>query len=352
MSATALGILTIALVLIILFQISKASDSIAILKDEEKATENSNKVHAFLFLLFLVFGLVGTFYSAYWFKEAYLPFPSSEHGAWLRSMFQWTLIVTVPVFVATHIALFYFTFKYKKEKGRKSYYYSHNNKLELIWTVIPAIVMILLVYEGIRNWFKITGPAPQEAIVVEATAQQFLWTIRYAGEDNELGVKNIRLIGSDNSVGQDWTDAANKDDFIADEIHIPLGKPVLFKLNALDVLHSFYLPHFRVKMDCVPGIPTQFWFTPTRTTAEMREIYGPDFNYELACAELCGSAHFNMRKVVVVETEEEYEEWFKQQQPTYKQLGLDKIDNKSNNMAEEESPSIDTEEEEKDISSL
>ncbi len=348
MSATVLGIITIALVLIILFQISKASESIAILKDEEKAMEASNKVHAFLFMAFLIVGLIGSFYSAYWFKEAYLPFPSSEHGAWLRSMFQWTLVVTVPVFVITHIALFYFTFKYKKEKGRKSYYYSHNNKLELIWTVIPAIVMILLVYEGIRNWFKITGPAPTEAIVVEATAQQFLWTIRYSGEDNELGVKNIRLIGPDNAVGQDWTDAANKDDFVANEIHLPIGKPVVFKLNALDVLHSFYLPHFRVKMDCVPGIPTQFWFTPTKTTAEMRKTFGPDFNYELACAELCGAAHYNMRKVVIVETEEEYEAWLKEQQPTYKQLGLDKLEGGADNMAEEEMPI----EKEKDISSL
>ncbi|MGB0929492.1 MAG: cytochrome c oxidase subunit II [Chitinophagales bacterium] len=351
MSATVLGIITIVLVLIILFQISKANDSIAVLKDEEKAMESSNSIHAFLFMAFLVVGLVGSFYSAYWFKEAYLPFPSSIHGEWLRSMFQWTLVVTVPVFVITHIALFYFAFKYKKDKNRKSYYYSHNNKLEIIWTVIPAVVMILLVYEGITSWLKITGPAPTEAIVVEATAQQFMWTIRYSGDDNELGVKNIRLIGDDNSVGQDWTDAANKDDFIADEIHLPIGKPVVFKLNALDVLHSFYLPHFRVKMDCVPGIPTQFWFTPTKTTAEMRATFGPDFNYELACAELCGSAHYNMRKVVVVETQEEYDAWFKEQQPIYKQLGLDKVEGKSNNnMAEEDVPV--EEGQEKDISSL
>ncbi len=348
MSATVLGIITIVLVLIILFQISKASDSITFLRKGEGTTKASNNINAILFMLFLIAGLVGSFYSAYWFKEAYLPFPSSEHGEWLRSMFQWTLVVTVPVFVLTHIALFYFTFKYKKEEGRKSYFYSHNNKLELLWTVIPAIVMIVLVYEGIRNWIKITGPAPTEAIVVEATAQQFMWTIRYSGEDNELGVKNIRLIGADNAVGQDWTDAANKDDFVSNEIHLPIGKPVVFKLNALDVLHSFYLPHFRVKMDCVPGIPTQFWFTPTKTTAEMRETFGPDFNYELACAELCGAAHYNMRKVVVVETQEEYEAWFKEQQPTYKQLGLDKLEGESKNMAEEDTPVT----EEKDISSL
>ena len=125
----------------------------------------------------------------------------------------------------------------------------------------------------------------------------------------------------------------------------------MFKLNALDVLHSFYLPHFRVKMDCVPGIPTQFWFTPTKTTAEMRATFGPDFNYELACAELCGSAHYNMRKIVVVETQEEYDEWFKEQQPIYKQLGLDKLEGKSNNnMAEEDVPV--EEGQEKDISSL
>lgn len=350
MSATALGIFTIVLVLIILFQISKASELIGILKDGDDSVKTSDRVNATLFMLFLIVGLVGSFYSAYWFKEAYLPYPSSEHGVWLREMFQYTLIATVPVFVLTHIALFYFTFKYKREKGRKSYFYSHNNKLELIWTVIPAIVMIVLVYEGIRNWFKITGPPPTEAIVVEATAQQFLWTIRYSGEDNELGTKNIRLISSDNAMGQDWTDAANKDDFVANEIHLPKGKPVVFKLNALDVLHSFYLPHFRVKMDCVPGIPTQFWFTPTKTTAEMRAEFGEDFNYELACAELCGAAHYNMRKVVVIEEPEEYEAWLKEQQPIYKQLGLDKLEESSNdNMVEEE---IEESISEKDISSL
>lgn len=321
MTATILGLIVIFLVLLIFFQIAKASELISVLKGEEKVAANTNKIHAVLFLLFLIFGLVGSVWSAFHYAPLFLPEPSSEHGVWLRTMFFWTLVATVPVFIVTHILLFGFSFKYQKKKGNIGYYYPHNNRLEMIWTIIPAIVLILLVYEGMRNWYKITGPAPQEAMVVEATGQQFLWHIRYSGADNKLGKKHITKIEGSNTLGQDWADKNNHDDFFADEIHLPVGKPVVFKIGALDVLHSFYLPHFRVKMDAVPGVPTQFWFTPTRTTAEMREELGnPKFNYELACAELCGQAHYNMRKVVVIESEEDYQKWLKEQKPLYAQI--------------------------------
>lgn len=324
MLTTILGLATIFLIIIILLQISRASEMIATLKGEEKAMKTANNINATLFLLFLIFGMIGAVWSTFHYSDLFLPEPSSEHGVWLRNMFFWTLVATVPVFIITHIALFWFSFKYRHDENRKSYYYPHNNRLELIWTIIPAIVMILLVYEGLRNWYKITGPAPQEAMIVEATAQQFFWTLRYSGTDNKLGQKTVLLINSDNgqnALGQDWKDKANHDDFIAEELHMPVGKPILVKINSIDVLHSFFLPHFRVKMDAVPGIPTQFWFTPTKTTQQMREELGdPNFNYELACAELCGQSHYNMRKVVVVESQEEFDEWRKQQEPTYAKI--------------------------------
>ena len=323
MLTTTLGLVIIALVLLIVFQLAKTNEMIVALKGEQEAMHSSNRFNANMFLLFLIFGMIGAVWSTFHYAPLYLPMPSSEHGVWIRNMFFWTLVATVPVFFLTHIALFWYSFKYRRDGTRTAYYFPGSNKLELIWTAIPAVVMILLVYEGLRSWYKITGPAPQEATVIEATGQQFFWTIRYGGEDNKIGKKSVKLIGGDNALGLDWEDQNNHDDFVADELHLKIGQPVLVRINAIDVLHSFYLPHFRVKMDAVPGIPTQFWFTPTKTTKQMREeLNNPDFNYELACAELCGQAHFNMRKVVVVDDETDFNAWKAQQQPIYVKLGL------------------------------
>lgn len=318
---TVLGLITIALILIIVFQISKVADTASAIRGDEKAIDGSNKINSLLFLIFMPLFFIGVLWSSVHYAPLYLPESSSVHGVWIRDMLFWTFAATVPVFVLTHIALFYFSYKYKGEKGKRAYYYPENHKLELIWTVIPSIVLILLVFMGIVNWYKITSPAPNNALVIEATGKQFMWTLRYAGKDNKLGVKSIMEIKDDNPLGQKWTDDANKDDFIADELHLPVGVPILIKINSMDVLHNFYLPHFTVKMDAVPGIPTQFWFTATKTTEQMKQQTGnPNFTYELACAELCGSAHFNMRKVVVVEDKATFDKWFAEQKPTYAQL--------------------------------
>lgn len=325
MLTTILGLFIIALVLLIVFQIARANELVASIRGEEAVMRSSNRFNAAMFLFFLIFGMIAAIWSTFHYAPKFLPVPSSEHGVWLRNMFFWTLVATVPVFFATHIALFVFSYQYKRDGSRKAFYFPGSNRLELIWTAIPAVVMILLVYEGMRNWYKITGPAPTEATVIEATGQQFFWTIRNGGADNKIGKKSVKLISGDNSLGLDWQDKDNQDDFISDELHLKVNQPVLVKISSIDVLHSFYLPHFRVKMDAVPGIPTQFWFTPTKTTNQMRqELNNPNFNYELACAELCGQAHFNMRKVVVVEDEADYNKWLSQQEPAYKKAGLDK----------------------------
>lgn len=326
---TTLGLVAIILVLTILFQIARASDMLSALGGDEGSSDRNNKIQGTLFFLFMILGMVGAFWSAIYYAPLYLPVPSSEHGVWIRTMFQWTLVATVPVFVATHLVLGYFSFKYRGEKGKVGYYYPENHRLEMLWTVIPAVVMVVLVYEGMKNWYKIFEDTPPDTMIVETTGQQFLWTFRYSGADNKLGRKTVALIDADNKLGQDWSDKHNHDDFIADELHLPLGKEVLVKINSIDVLHSFYLPHFRVKMDAVPGIPTQFKFKPTKTTQQMRDELGdPDFVYELACAELCGQSHFNMRKVVVVEEEEEYNKWLATQKSTYAALQEKGIDTK------------------------
>jgi cytochrome c oxidase subunit 2 len=316
MLTTIFGLAAIALILIAIFQIAKANELAIALKDEVSVMRSNNKLHAVLWLVFLVGFLGLTYWSTVHYQHLFLPPASSVHGKWIENMFFWTMLATVPVFILTHIVLCWFAFKYKDDGKNKAYYYPGSNQLEIIWTAIPAIVMVFLVVEGMRNWYKITGPAPQDALVVEVTGKQFAWTIRYSGKDNQLGAKTVKLIGDNNELGQDWKDAKNADDFIANDIHLPVGKPVLFKINSIDVLHSFYLPHFKVKMDAVPGIPTQFWFTPTQTTDEMKAQTGkPNFEFELACAELCGAAHYNMRKSVIVETEESFKKWFAEQKP-------------------------------------
>lgn len=320
MITVVLGLITIALILVVLFQIAKVGEVAMALKQEQTSADSAstNKLHGILFLIFLVLFFVGGLWSTLHYQHLFLPPASSEHGKWIENMFFWTWAATIPVFVVTHIALFWFSFKYSDDGSRKAYQFPGSNKIEMIWTVIPAVVMVLLVVEGMRNWYKITGPAPENAIVVEANAQQFSWTMRYAGPDNKLGKKTVKLIGDGNALGQDWSDANGHDDFISNDLHLPVGKPVLVKISAIDVLHSFYLPHFKVKMDAVPGIPTQFWFVPTKTTAQMQEELGnPEFKYELACAELCGAGHSNMRREVIIETEAEYNKWFAEQKAAY-----------------------------------
>lgn len=317
MLTTIIGLIAIALILIAIFQVARAHELTVALKDEAAAMHASNKVNAVLWLVFLVGFLGLSYWSTLHYQHLFLPPASSVHGKWIEDIFFWTIAATVPVFILTHIVLCWFAFKYKDDGTKKAYYFPGSNQLEIIWTAIPAVVMVFLVVEGMRSWYKITAPAPQDAIVVEVTGKQFAWTIRYSGNDNQLGAKSVKLIGDNNELGQDWRDAKNADDFIANDIHLPIGKPVLFKINAIDVVHSFYLPHFKVKMDAVPGIPTQFWFIPTQTTEDLKAQTGnPDFEFELACAELCGAAHYNMRKSVIVETEESFKKWFAEQKPT------------------------------------
>jgi cytochrome c oxidase subunit 2 len=175
-------------------------------------------------------------------------------------------------------------------------------------------------------------------MVVEVTGKQFQWLVRYPGVDGKFGKRIIdkEHITPTNELGIDFAgDANSHDDFMADKLVFIKNKPVLVKLGAQDVLHSFYLPHFRVKMDCVPGIPTQFYFVPKYTTEEMKDYLktlpwwntiNPEtneprwktFKYELACTEVCGRSHYGMQKeVVVVKDEAEYNEWVKKQTPIY-----------------------------------
>jgi heme/copper-type cytochrome/quinol oxidase subunit 2 len=189
--------------------------------------------------------------------------------------------------------------------------------LELTWTIIPAIVLTYLVINGWVVWSKtMDEPAKliqSEKVEFEIVGQQFAWSVRYPGSDKKLGNHFFKNIDADNSFGLKVTDEAAWDDYLPREIVLPKGKNVHMVIRAKDVLHSVYLPHFRVKMDAMPGSPTEFWFVPTKTTQEMRnELDNQEFDYEVACTEMCGKGHYSMRYIVKVLEVEDYNKWLKE----------------------------------------
>ena len=317
-----------ALIFVVVFQIAKASEYVSILKGEEKTRKQNNKINAFFLLGFLVFGLIGVWYcnDLYYGKTLFTQGSASVEGEEIDSMMMITIVVTGIIFVITQILLFWFSFKYQEKDGRKAHYFAHSTKLELIWTTIPAIVLAILVVFGLKAWFKITGDAPKDAIVIEVTGHQFAWEFRYPGADKVLGKTNFKLYTAKNNLGVDFNDPASHDDIhVTTTIHLPVGVPVKMVIHSQDVIHDVGLPHFRLKMDAVPGIPTTQWFTPKITTADMRKKTGnPEFTYEIACDQLCGANHFAMRGVIIVETMEEYKKWLAEQTSEYSALYPDK----------------------------
>ena len=311
---------------LITFQIAKASEYVSVLKGEERAKRQTNKVNAFMLLAFLILGLIGVYYCNESLKGKILGDAASNHGVLIDRMLWITTAVTFFVFVLTQVALFWFPYKYQESDNRKAYYYPHNNKLEVIWTVIPAIVLTVLVGFGIFYWFKITGDAPDDAMEVEVVGSQFKWEFRYPGKDKVFGKKYYKKTTGDNPLGQLWEDGANHDDiYSTDPLHLVVNKPVRLRISAKDVIHDVGLSHFRMKMDAVPGTPTTMWFIPTKTTKQMAKETGQaDFVYEISCDQMCGKGHTNMRGEIIVQTQEEFDVWMAMQRPKYYALFPDK----------------------------
>ncbi|MGB0861643.1 MAG: cytochrome c oxidase subunit II transmembrane domain-containing protein [Saprospiraceae bacterium] len=342
---TTVIIITLALIAIIVVQIGRLIELSASIRGEEEAEQEANNRNAWGMLVFLFVFLAACIYSSAYYAPTMLGYgieAASEHGDSLDQTFNITLVLTGIVFIITHILLFWFAYKYRRKKGKKSIFISHDNKLEVIWTVIPAVVMTFLVISGLETWNEVTADIQEgeDYTEIEATGYQWAWIIRYPGADNLLGTRNFRKINTaNNPLGQEWEDEKNLDDFHPNDIVLPVGKKVRVRITARDVLHNFYLPHFRLKMDAVPGMPTYFVFTPKYTTEEYRQILKdnpsyqgpadetePDgkkrweaFEYELACAELCGKGHYSMRKVVRIVSQEEYDAWLKEQTSFYEQ---------------------------------
>ena len=335
------GIISVLFVIVIV-QIARVAELSKRIRGDKESQSMTNNRQANLMVAFMVAFLVFCVASAAYYKNYMLGYgpheAASVHGKLIDGLFNETLFFTGIVFFLTQIALFYFAWKFKEEDGRKSLFISHDNKLEVIWTAIPAVVMAVLVIGGLNVWNEVMADVndDEDFIEIEATGYQFAWHIRYPGPDGLIGTKNYKLISGNNPVGQDWNDMKNLDDTHPTEIVLPVGKQVRVRITSRDVLHNFYLPHFRVKMDAVPGMPTYFVFTPEETTEEYRqklkeykeyqipadptEPDGPQkweaFEFELACAELCGKGHYSMKRIVKIVEQEEYDKWL-MDQPSY-----------------------------------
>ncbi|MBL0025307.1 MAG: OmpA family protein [Saprospiraceae bacterium] len=337
----------IFLLAVIVLQIGKLSELATKIRGEEVVERSNNDTQGKALLVFMVVFLVACVASAVHYKNQMLGYgpltSASAHGFELDHLFNVTLFFTGIVFIITHIALFWYSYKYRSLGNKKALFFAHDTKLEMIWTVVPAVVMTYLVANGLIVWNNIfpTLTSEDKYLEIEATGYQFAWDMRYPGADGKLGNKDFRLIDpASNTLGIDWKDEASADDIVlggADKIILPKDSTIKVRITAKDVLHSFFLPHFRVKMDAVPGIPTSFIFTPVLTTREFREQLskfpewqlpsdpedpnGPKkwetFEYELACAELCGKGHYSMRRIVEVVSKEEFDTWMAGQKPFY-----------------------------------
>lgn len=315
-------VLGVVLVLGILFLIFRISTLVGIARGKkEEYVGPNNGVHGVLFIIFLVLSLALFFWYSFTRFDLYTLPIASEHGLRTDNLFWITMAITVIAFVIISIIMFVFIYQYRYNPARRAKFFPDNHYLELTWTIIPAIVLALLIFTGLRTWNDITAPASKDAEVIELIAQQFAWTARYPGvKDKSLGKVNYKLIDAVNEFGLDLSDKNSFDDFKSLELHLPVGQEILLKIRAKDVIHSVFLPHFRVKMDAVPGMPTQFKFVATKTTEQMRDELGnPNFNYELACTEICGRGHFSMKMSVVVEEQEAYERWKASQEAWLKQ---------------------------------
>jgi cytochrome c oxidase subunit 2 len=305
--------------------------------DPNKVTEADNRMNGRFMMIFYFALMTFFFWQIYEFGPRTLPQSASEHGIeidWLLN-FNWWIINTV--FVVTNFLLFYMGWKYYGRDGQRATYYPHNNKLEMLWTGVPAVVLFIIIFFGIKLWNNTMGMAPKNTRIIELYAQQFNWTARYSGNDNTLGKANYRLIDDNNGLGIDTTDSFSHDDIlVTDTLFIPVNQEVDFRMRSRDVLHSAYFPHFRAQMNVVPGMQTYFHFKPIFTTNQMRQQPSTielmkgvnearmkegkervEFNYLLLCNKICGASHFNMQMLIYVGTNEEYKDFIKRHKPYY-----------------------------------
>lgn len=337
-----LVIIVLVLLAIALWQLTKIFDltQVGVNKDNSQiANDGDNNIQGYLMFGFLAFIYIFTIYGLLKWGGLVLHTPASEHGGMVDSLMNITWVVIFLVQAFTQVLVHYFAFKYRGNKDKKALYFSDSNKLEIIWSAIPALVLAVLILYGLYAWNNIMFiDEDEDTIVIEIYAKQFGWAARYSGEDNVLGKANVRLIEGVNALGVDLADPNAQDDIVTSELHIPKGKKIHFKFRSQDIIHSAYFPHFRSQMNCVPGMVTEFAFEPIYTTDEYRELpfmvekvakinkirsdkslelvangeapLDPyTFDFLLLCNKICGASHYNMQMKVVVDTPEDYKKW-------------------------------------------
>ena len=311
------------LVIATLVQIVRVSELLSEIKNKDvnEVTDKDNNTQGILFLIVGFGFLIFVVWQMITWNHLLLPPASSIHGTQIDFLMKMSMGLILIVFFVLSPILFYFVYKYRGKKSHKAYFFSHNNKLEVVWTVIPTIILTGFIIFGLKTWDNAMNVEITESTkVIEVYGKQFNWTARYSGIDNTLGKANYKLVKGKNTLGVDMLDVNSADDKMAREVHLVVNEPVLLKFRSQDVIHSAFLPHFRVQMNCVPGMTTQFGFTPTKTTAQMKESEGADFEYVLLCNKICGASHFNMQMKFIVETQEEYDIWIASQDNLEKKL--------------------------------
>ena len=267
-------------------------------------------VMAVILILIVVGSVLFHFLSPWWWT------PIASNWGYIDDTIIITFWITGTVFIAVILFMAYCVLRFKHKEGQRANYEPENKKLEWWLTGLTAIGVAGMLAPGLFVWNQYVS-VPEGADVVEVMGQQWQWSYRYPGEDGVLGTSDARLIDSDNPFGVNPNDPNGQDDILVegDDLHLPIDRPVKMLLRSIDVLHDFYVPQFRAKMDLVPGAVTYFWLTPTRTGS-----------FDILCAELCGTGHHIMRGTVVVDNAADFDEW-KSEQSTFAELAAQAKEN-------------------------
>jgi cytochrome c oxidase subunit 2 len=258
-----------------------------------------------------------------------LPLLASEHGAAIDRTVGLLHVLMFALFVGWAAFFVWALFRFRKSRNPVADYTGVTSHTSSYLEVGVAVAEgILLFGFSVPLWMQRVDRVPPEsqAVVVQVTAEQFAWNIHYPGPDGKFGRMDPKLIDVQaNPLGLDRSDEAAKDDIVTlNQLHLPVGKPAIIKLRSKDVIHSFNLPEFRIKQDAIPGLTIPVWFEPTVTTGEMRTKLGkPDFNYEIACAQLCGLGHYKMRGFLTVDSQQDFQKWMDDEEAKLKEQGED-----------------------------
>lgn len=254
-----------------------------------------------ILVLFILVAGVGSFIVAQ--SQWWLQPLASVQGKVIDEYFNAILAATAIGFVAVHVFLAVALMRYAaRGKERAAHWHEHLGA-ELTWTLVPGAAFVFLGILGVFTWSRLYSAPPSNAQVVEVTGRQFFWYIRYPGPDGKFARTDPKLIAQDNPLGLDPSDPAAKTNVVVtNELHMVTGRPIEVRIRSVDVIHSFFLPNFRVKQDAVPGRTVEVWFTPDKPGA-----------YQIACAQLCGVGHYTMRGNVTVESQDAFDTWLRQQ---------------------------------------